>query len=210
MNMVELVVLISGNGSNLQALIDATERPDGALHGLARIRLVISNRSQAYGLERARNHGIEAVCMTLRSFPSRVDYDIGIAHLIKEKVPAGSRAIIVLAGWMHILSLQFLQEVCRDGERAPFIIINLHPALKGMFDGARAIERAFEAFQQGKISHTGVMVHHVVEAVDQGDVIVDQVVPIEKNDTLETVERKIHEIEHGLIVEAVRRLCVVE
>lgn len=190
----KIVVLISGNGSNLQALIDAT-----LVHQTlaATIVLVISNRSIAYGLQRAKNHSIPTRTLTLRSFTdegkSRLDYDFALASLVQETAPSA----IVLAGWMHILSADFLSHF-------PNQIINLHPALPGQFDGARAIERAFDAFKRGEICHTGVMVHKVIPEVDRGDVIIHQEVEITKADTLESLQHRLHQVEHSLIVEGTR------
>ncbi|KAI8967519.1 phosphoribosylglycinamide formyltransferase [Mycotypha africana] len=189
-----IVVLISGSGSNLQALIDATQ--EGRLR--AKIIAVISNRQKAFGLERAKKAGIPTDTFSLKKFreqgQSRIDFDVAIAKTIQERYHP---ALIVLAGWMHILSPEFLSFFEKQNN-----IINLHPALPGQFDGAHAIERAFEAFKQGKITHTGIMVHKVIADVDRGEVILKREIPIEQNDTLETLEERIHSYEHKLIVEA--------
>ncbi|KAL0074983.1 phosphoribosylglycinamide formyltransferase [Phycomyces blakesleeanus] len=186
-----IVVLISGSGSNLQALIDATQ--SGALK--AKIINVISNRKAAYGLERAAQAGIPTQTFSLKQFrdagKTRVDFDIHVATAIQALRPD----LVVLAGWMHILSPEFLSHF--PGEN----VINLHPALPGQFDGAHAIERAFEAFQQGKITHTGVMVHKVIADVDRGQVILQREIPILKTDKLEDLEARIHSVEHEIIVE---------
>ena len=101
--------------------------------------------------------------------------------------------MIVLAGFMHILSKEFIDSSAK--------IINLHPALPGSFVGINCIERAYEAFQRGEITKTGVMVHYCVPEVDRGAVICFQECLINSNETLKDLERKIHEIEHFLIVE---------
>ncbi|KAL7747753.1 large subunit of alpha-aminoadipate reductase [Sorochytrium milnesiophthora] len=189
-----VVVLISGNGSNLQALIDAAE--SGTLP--ARIALVVSNRSNAFGLQRASKHNIPTLVHTLKPYKDRAtatyreEYDADLAQAILEHTP--DPRLVVLAGFMHILSPRFLQHFPRK-------VINLHPALPGQFDGAHAIERAFEAYKAGSISSTGVMVHHVIPEVDRGEVIVQRSVPIEPSDTLQTLEERIHAVEHDLIVE---------
>jgi formyltetrahydrofolate-dependent phosphoribosylglycinamide formyltransferase len=143
--MHRLVVLISGNGSNLQAIIDAIV--EQRLKGTEIVH-VFSNRSNAYGLERARQASINTTTFPLKLYrdqqKTREEYDADLAKLIVGQKPD----LVVLAGWMHILSSAFL-------ERVQVPVINLHPALPGAFDGARAIERAFEAFQQGQIEHTG-------------------------------------------------------
>ncbi|CAG8467110.1 8976_t:CDS:1 [Ambispora gerdemannii] len=186
-----IVVLISGNGTNLQALIDATKT--STLN--ATITLVVSNKTSAFGLTRAIKAGIPTLVLTLKEYidigKSRVDYDIALAKKIKEQNPD----LIVLAGWMHILSKEFINYF-------PNNIINIHPALPGQFDGAHAIERAFEAFQRGEITETGVMVHKVIPEVDKGEPLLIEHVPILKSDTLEDLETRIHSVEHRLIVQA--------
>lgn len=189
-----LVVLISGSGSNLQALIDAAA--SGAL--AAEIALVVSNRKDAYGLVRAAQAGIETLYFPLKPYTdagrSRADYDADLAARIAPHQPA----LIVLAGWMHILSPAFL-------DRFPGQVINLHPALPGMFPGIDAIRRAFEACQRREIAFSGCMVHYAVPEVDAGDVIAQAVVAYQPGDTLAEFEARMHEAEHRLLVEAVQR-----
>lgn len=190
---MRLVVFISGGGTNLQALIDATQ--SGELD--AEIVLVVSNRQRAYGLERAQNAGIETLSKSLKPYKEagrpRTDYDADLAQLVQPYQPD----LIVLAGWMHILSPAFLDVF-------PGRVINLHPALPGEFAGVNAIERAFEAWQRGDITHSGVMVHDAIPEVDAGDVLVQADVPFIEGDTLETFAARMHETEHRLIVESIR------
>ncbi len=191
-----LAVFISGFGSNLQAIIDAVQA--GELD--AEIVVVVSNRKAAYGLVRAEKAGIPTLYFPLKPYRdtgrSREEYDADLA----ERVAAYEPDLIVLVGWMHVLSPAFL-------DRFPNRVINLHPALPGQFPGTHAIQRAYEAFQRGEIDHTGVMVHYVVPEVDAGPVIVSEEVPIHPSDTLDDLEARIHKTEHRLIVEAIRR-CV--
>ncbi|KAG2223693.1 hypothetical protein INT45_007271 [Circinella minor] len=191
-----IAVLISGSGSNLQALIDATQT--GKLR--AKIIVVCSNRKAAYGLERAAKAGIPTRTFSLKQFKdqgkTRVDFDVYMAKTIQEEY---NPDLIVLAGFMHIVSPEFLSFFPRQN------IINLHPALPGQFDGAHAIERAYEAYKQGKIQHTGVMVHKVIADVDRGQVILERPIPIEDKDTLEDLENRIHSIEHEIIVEGAQK-----
>ncbi|MCS7177986.1 MAG: phosphoribosylglycinamide formyltransferase [Anaerolineae bacterium] len=194
--MPRIAVLISGFGSNLQAIIDAVA--EGRLPGVA-IAVVVSNRRDAYGLERARRAGIPTEYHPLKPYRdtgrTRQEYDADLAALLKRY----NVEWVVLAGWMHVLSNAFLQHF-------PNRVINLHPALPGMFPGTGAIRRAFEAYQRGEIDHTGVMVHLVPdEAVDAGPVILQETVPIYPDDTLETLEERIHQVEHRLLVEAIRK-----
>ncbi len=193
-----IAVLISGNGSNLQAIIDAC-----AADALpAQVVLVVSNRGSAFGLTRAERAGIPTRCFPWQPYRDagrpRAAYDADLADLV-----AGSAAdLVVLAGWMHVLSPAFL---------TPFSgrVLNLHPALPGSFPGTDAIARAFEAFGRGEITHTGVMVHWVVPEVDAGPVIATAAVPIYPADTLAELEIRVHETEHRLLVAALRTVCEV-
>lgn len=194
-----IAVLISGNGSNLQALIDAQARGD---LGPTTIDLVVSNASKAYGLQRAADAGIPSLIQTMKPYKeagkTRLDFDKDLAAEIQTHFRTSSGPdLIVLAGFMHILSQDFLSQF-------PKKVINLHPALPGAFDGIKAIERAFEAFQAGQITETGVMVHEVIPEVDRGRVILVEKVPIHKEDTVEDLASRIHSVEHGLLVRATR------
>ena len=186
-----LVVLVSGNGSNLQAILDACA--SGELE--AEVVSVISNKADAYGLTRARNAGVEAIYFAKQENESRQEYDARLANLVITKQPD----YIVLAGWMRILSSSFLSSF-------PSRVINLHPALPGTFPGTHAIERAFEAYQRGEIDHTGVMVHLVPdEGVDNGPVLATEIVPIYNEDTLETLKARVHQTEHVLLVNTLKK-----
>ncbi|KAJ3399166.1 hypothetical protein CcCBS67573_g04169 [Chytriomyces confervae] len=197
-----VVVLISGNGSNLQALIDAQNTP--ALPN-TKIVLVVSNRASAFGLTRASQAGIPTLTMSLKAHKdagkTRSEYDVDLATAILTKfqqivggVPDAVPDLVVLAGFMHIVSPEFLMRFPPGG------LVNLHPALPGEFDGAHAIDRAFAAFGEGKITRTGVMVHRVIAEVDRGEVLLTEEIPILPTDTLSTLEDRIHAIEHGIIV----------
>ena len=195
--MTRIGVLISGFGSNLQALIDAVE--GGKLPGVE-IALVVSNRREAHGIERAVRHGIPVVYFPLAPYTrggrSREDYDADLAAILQ----AFDVSWVVMAGWMHVLSDAFLS-------RFPSRVVNLHPALPGTFPGTDGIERAYEAYQRGEIDQTGVMVHLVPdEAVDAGPVVAQEVVPIQPDDRLDDLEARIHAVEHRLLVGAVRQL----
>ncbi|KAF2201138.1 phosphoribosylglycinamide formyltransferase [Delitschia confertaspora ATCC 74209] len=199
-----LTVLISGNGSNLQALIDACA--SGALPN-TKITHVISNRKSAYGLTRARNAAIPTSYHNLIPYknkhPStpegtqlaRAEYDADLASLILNSNPRPD--IIVCAGWMHILAPTFLNPIAEAGVK----VINLHPALPGEFAGANAIQRAYEAFQKGEVKRTGVMIHEVIAEVDAGAAIATQEVELKEGESLDDLETRIHAVEHVLIVE---------
>jgi phosphoribosylglycinamide formyltransferase 1 len=191
-SLPRLVVLISGNGSNLQAILDACK--SGELP--ASIISVISNKADAYGLTRAQNAGVEAIHFAKLENESRRDYDARLANYITTKQPN----YIILAGWMRLLTSAFL-------EHFPNRVINLHPALPNTFPSTHAIERAYEAYQHSEINHTGIMVHLVPdEGVDNGPILATEIVPICKDDTLETLETRIHQIEHRILVQTIKDL----
>lgn len=188
-NPARLVVLISGNGTNLQAILDSCAA--GKLP--ARVAAVISNKGDAFGLQRAKNSGVPALAFPKLKEQDRREYDANLATLAEIYQPDW----IVLAGWMRILSGEFLN-------RFPHRVINLHPALPGTFPGTHSIERALEAFHHGEITRTGVMVHLVPdEGVDDGPVLAQEDVPIRPDDTLEKLEERVHAVEHRLLVETI-------
>ncbi len=188
-----LVVLVSGHGSNLQAILDACA--SGELR--AQVVAVISDRPGAYGLERARRAGVPALAQPKLKAQDRRAYDAELAELVASYQPDW----IVLAGWMRLLSTAFLS-------RFPGRVVNLHPALPGAFPGIHVIERAHAAFGRGEISHTGVMVHLVPdEGVDSGPLLAQCEVPIFPGETLEQLEARIHAAEHTLLVQALVALC---
>ena len=190
-----IAALISGSGTNLQAIIDSIRR--GELE--AEIAVVVSNRKAAYGLVRAEQVGIPTLYLPLKPYTdqglSRADYD---AELARRLTPL-KLDWIVLAGWMQILTEPFLNAFPRR-------VINLHPALPGAFPGTDAIQRAYDAFRRGEVQTGGCMIHYVVPEVDAGEVIAQTAVPIAPDDTPETFEARVHEAEHRLIVEALRRV----
>jgi len=194
MKLAQIVVLISGSGTNLAALLEAIR--GGRLP--ARIILVVSNRKAAYGLARAEEAGIRTLYWPLGPYRaaghSREQYDAALASQISVFQPD----LIVMAGWMHIFGPAFLEQFTRR-------VINLHPALPGQFAGTHAIERAYAAFQRGEIRHSGCMVHFAVPEVDAGELIAQEVVPIQPTDSLSDFETRMHQSEHRLIVEATRQ-----
>ena len=191
-----LVVLVSGSGTNLQALLDATAQQQLE----AEVVAVFANKKKAFGLTRAEQAGVPTVYFPLKPYldtsRSRSEFDADLA----ERVSTFTPDLIVLAGWMLVLSPAFL-------DRFPNRVINLHPALPDTFPGTEAIRRAFEAYHRGEIDHSGCMVHYAVPEVDAGPVITQEVVPIHPSDTLDSFEARLHAAEHRIIVEAVRRAC---
>lgn len=187
-----LVVLISGSGTNLQAILDAIVSGQLA----ARVVAVVSDQIDAFGLERARRSGVNAVTIPFPRKTNRRLYDARLADVVQ----AFSPDWVVLAGWMRLLKSPFLS-------RFPNRVINLHPALPGAFPGAHAIVDAYDAFCAGLISQTGVMVHWVPdETVDAGPVLAQEAVPIVRSDTLVSLEQRIHAVEHRLLVSALVHL----
>lgn len=191
-NSSRLVVLISGNGSNLQAILDACD--SGELN--ANVVSVISNKTDAYGLVRARNAGVKAICFPKQENESRQAYDARLASYVSTCLPD----YVILAGWMRILSSSFLSSF-------PNRVINLHPALPGMFPGLHAIARAYEAYQRGDIQRTGVMVHLVPdEGVDNGPLLGQQEIHFQPEESLERFEARVHEVEHKLLVNTLKNI----
>ncbi len=187
-----LVVLISGNGSNLQAILDACA--SGELD--ATVVSVISNKAEAFGLTRTRNLGIESIHFPKLETESRNEYDARLAVYVTTCLPD----YVILAGWMRILSNSFLSSF-------PNRVVNLHPALPETFPGTHSIERAYDAYQRKEIKHTGVMVHLVPdEGVDNGPVLATEIVPIFADDTLESLETRVHQTEHKLLIATLKQL----
>lgn len=177
-------VLISGRGSNLQALIDAIG--EGRLH--ARIALVISNREQAAGLERARAAGVETLVLDHRAFASRDEYD---AQLARELTARGV-VLVCLAGFMRLIGAPLL-------DAFPNAILNIHPSLLPSFPGVDAQRQALE--HGVKIS--GVTVHLVTKELDGGPIILQAAVPVRDDDTPDLLAARILIEEHRLYPEAV-------
>ncbi|MFN2269315.1 MAG: phosphoribosylglycinamide formyltransferase [Anaerolineae bacterium] len=195
--MPRIAILISGSGTNLEAILQAIE--GGKLPGVEPA-LVVSNRREAHGIKRAVKHGVPVIYFPLAPYTEagrpRREYDADLANIIR----SFGVTWIVQAGWMHVFSSAFL-------DHFPSQVINLHPALPGTFPGTHGIERAYEAFQKGEIAHTGVMVHLVPdEGVDVGPVVVQEVVEINPDDSLDDLEERIHATEHRIFVQALHKL----
>ena len=191
--MTRLVVLASGNGTNLQAILDAAT--DGRLP--ATVAAVVSNKAGSGALQRAADAGVPYVHVAPHAGESRVDYDARLADIVSGFDPDW----VVLAGWMRILSMSFLGWF-------PRMVVNLHPALPGELPGVDAIERAWHEAQAGRRNRTGVMVHLVPdEGVDDGPVLATAIVSIHPSDTLESLTNRVHGVEHRLLVETLATLC---
>ncbi len=181
-----LVVMVSGSGTNLQAILNAAA--SGEIK--AEVALVICNNPDAYAIERAKAAGVSTSILPHKG-RDRLEYDTELAY---EATIAGAD-LVVLAGWNRVLTDNFL---------AHHSVINLHPAKPGAFPGLGAIERAYEAWQRGEVTSGGVMVHYVPdEGIDDGPVIDWVEVPFEPGDTLEGFEARVHQAEHRLLVSSI-------
>jgi len=181
---LRIVVLISGSGSNLQAMIDQNHRGDTP----ARIVAVISNKTEAYGLKRAEQAGIPANVLSHRDYSSREEYDAALQQLIDSYQPD----LVVLAGFMRILSDAFVRHY--QGR-----MINIHPSLLPRHKGLNTHQRALEA---GDPEH-GCSVHFVTAELDSGPIILQASVPVEASDTPESLAQKVHEQEHRIYPRAI-------
>ena len=182
-----LGVLISGRGSNLQALIDAIK--SGALD--ATIVVVISNRQDAGGLERARAAGIESIVMSHRDFASRDDYDRALASELR----ARDVGLVCLAGFMRLVGAELIDAF--SGR-----ILNIHPSLLPAFPGLDAQQQAIDH----GVRMSGVTVHLVTAELDGGPIVVQRAVPVLPGDTAESLAARILEEEHRAYPEAVKTI----
>ncbi len=184
MMRLKIGVLISGSGTNLQAIIDRI-----AAGGLdAEITVVISSKPGAYGLQRAREAGVPAVALEPAGFDGPAAYNAALAKTLRE---AGAQ-LVVMAGYMRLLGAEVL-------EAYPDRVINLHPALLPSFKGEQGIR---DAFDYG-VKVTGVTVHFADGSYDTGAIIAQRPVVVEEGDTVETLEARIHAVEHELLPEVI-------
>ena len=181
----DVVVLLSGTGSNLQALIDSTLTGDSPV----RIAAVISNRSDAYGLQRARDAGIQTRSLDHKAFEGREAFDQALIELIDAFEPK----LVVLAGFMRILSADFVRHY--EGR-----LLNIHPSLLPKYKGMHTHQRALDA---GDSEH-GCTVHFVTEELDGGPLVVQAVVPVESDDSAQSLAQRVHTQEHRIYPLAVR------
>jgi len=182
---MNIAVLCSGSGTNLQAIIDKVKTG----HIPAKIALVVSDKRDAFALERAKKEGLETLVVDKKDFKSREDFDKKIlGELKKNKI-----GLVVLAGFMRLLSPHFIEEY--RGR-----IINIHPALLPSFKGRCGVK---DALDYG-VKVTGVTVHFVDEKLDDGPVIAQAAVEIKEGDTEESLLQKLHKEEHRLYPEAVK------
>lgn len=176
--MKNIVVLISGSGSNLQAILDATANDQHC-----RVVGVLSNKESAFGIERAKKAGIETAVIDHTRFESRLAFD----RALIDKIDAWQADLVVLAGFMRILTDEFVQHF--NGR-----LLNIHPSLLPKYKGTNTHQRALDA---GDTEH-GCTVHFVSEELDGGAAIIQAATRIEQGDTVDSLINKVHKLEHEI------------
>ena len=188
MRRVKTAVLISGNGSNLQAIIDAAAAPDYP----AEIAFVLSNKADAFGLTRAANAGSETLTLDHKHYPSRSDFDAAMDAALR----AHHIELVVMAGFMRILSDEFVL-------RWQGKLINIHPSLLPAYKGMHTHSRVLDA---GEKQH-GATVHWVIPELDAGEIIAQSALDILPNDTAESLQQRVHALEHQLYPQALAQVA---
>jgi phosphoribosylglycinamide formyltransferase-1 len=188
MTAFRIAVLISGNGSNLQALLDTVHEPGGPIEIVG----VASSHADARGLRRARRAGVDTSVFAIADYPDRPCRDQALGDWLAER----EVDLVVLAGFMELLGPDFVQRFAGR-------IVNVHPSLLPAFPGLRAIERAVE---QG-VKVTGVTVHFVDEGLDSGPILLQEPVEVPYPAAMAEVEECVHTVEHRLLPRAVRLLA---
>lgn len=191
--MKRIGVLISGSGTNLQAIIDNTL--NGVIDG--EVALVISNRKTAYGLERSKNHGIPAIYIGKGNYPEKEGADKELLRVLKTY----NVDLIILAGYLNILSPAIIEDYRNR-------IINVHPSLIPAYSGNGFYGmKVHEAVVASKEKFSGATVHFVDEGTDTGKIIIQEKVAIESHDTPESLSKKVLAVEHRILVAATAQLC---
>jgi phosphoribosylglycinamide formyltransferase-1 len=194
--MTSIVILISGRGSNMEAIVKAAQNEAWP----AKIAAVISNRPEAGCLDFAKSHGIETAVLDHRAYKDRASFDAKLVELIDSYKPD----LVVLAGFMRILTGDFVRHY--EGR-----LLNIHPSLLPLFPGLHTHEQALEA----GVSEHGATVHFVTEALDHGPMVIQASVPVLPGDTPDTLAKRVLKQEHVIYPRAVRwfidnRLCISE
>ncbi len=193
MGKIKIGVLVSGEGTNLQALINAIETSN--ING--KIVVVISNKKEAFALERAKKHKIETLFLAPKKYNNKEEYSIAITEELEKR----NIDLVCLAGFMYILSLYFV-------ERFKNKAMNIHPALLPSF-GGKGLYGTYvhKAVINSGVKFSGCSVHFVDEGCDTGPIILQRVVPVLDNDTADSLAKKVLEEEHKAYPEAVRLFC---
>jgi len=186
--MINIGVLASGRGTNLQSIIEAVK--EGKIEG--RISIVISDNRDAFALKRAKQNNIETEYINFKSFKNRGDYDKKIVECLKEK----DVDLVVLAGYMRIISPYFVKMYKNK-------IMNIHPALLPSFPGLHAQRQVIEY----GVKISGCTVHFVEEGVDSGPIILQKAVEVKNNDTEELLAKRILKEEHQIYPQAIQLFC---
>jgi phosphoribosylglycinamide formyltransferase-1 len=184
-DLLKLGVLISGNGSNLQSIIDHIEK--GSLKAI--IKIVISNNPEAYGITRAKKHGIPVVILKNGDFKNKEEFDLELIRILKNNYVD----LVILAGFMRIITPTLLKAF-------PHKIMNIHPALLPSFPGIHGQKQALEY----GVKLSGCTVHFVDEGVDTGPIIIQSAVQVFDNDTEETLAARILKEEHRIYSQAIQ------
>lgn len=185
--MRNIAIFASGSGTNFQAIVDAVKA--GKLSAV--IKLLVCDRQEAYSIERAIKENIPSFVFTAKEYASKEEYETEILMKLKEL----EVDYVVLAGYMRLIGPTLLKNY--EGR-----IINIHPSLLPSFPGKDAIGQALNA----NVKESGVTIHFVDEGMDTGPIIAQQSVPISKEETIESLQAKIHEIEHKLYPQVLQRL----
>jgi phosphoribosylglycinamide formyltransferase-1 len=185
---LKIGVLISGSGSNLQAIIDKCEAGEIA----ADVAIVISNKADAYGLTRAKDHNIRGVFLGRKDYPDESSYNKAILRILQEH----GADFVVMAGYMRLLGGDVL-------DAYPNRVMNIHPALLPSFPGAHGIQ---DALDYG-VKVTGVSVHFANEVFDEGPIILQESLNVLDSDTEESLAERIHAIEHVIYPKAIKLYC---
>lgn len=193
MSSINIGVLISGGGSNLQSILDNIE--DGNIDG--KIKIVISNRKDAYGLARAQKAGVESLYVDRKKYDTEKEYNEKIIEEFKKR----DIELVVLAGYLKVLSKEFIMEY--EGR-----IINIHPSLIPSFCGANCYgDKVHQMALNRGVKVTGVTVHFVDEGTDTGPIILQRTVEVKDEDTVNTLKERVLKVEHEALPEAVRLFC---
>ena len=193
--MKNIVILISGGGSNMAAIVRAAQREDWASRYGARICAVISNRADAKGLDIARDAGIATEVLDHKDFASRDAFDEALVALIERHAPAHQSTLVVLAGFMRILTPAFVQRYAGR-------LVNIHPSLLPAFTGLHTHQRALDA----GCKFAGATVHQVTAELDHGQILAQAVVPILSGDSADTLAARVLTQEHQIYPRAVAQL----
>ena len=186
--MKKIAIFASGTGSNFEAVAKACQ--NGTIH--AKVSLLVCDKPEALVISKAKSLNVEAFVLSVKDFKNKEAYEEAIlAQLQKYKVE-----LVVLAGYMRLIGQTLL-------EAYPDNIVNIHPSFLPEFPGVNSIKRAFES----GVKETGITVHYVDSGIDTGPIIAQRVVAIDESDTLESLEEKMHRVEHQLYVEVLKELC---